>query len=675
MSQCEITFKNNIPNAKTYPKLMTELLVYTNYNTAQALDLYGLTLLDEFKSQNVKPTLKNILAFNQADNIVNSKNLNNSDRIDILNLSTTDKNIEDFKTEFLNVFTVDGIFGVDIEKIKNSEMFSGMDILELDNYENISKIKNLYYKLNATDETFNTVKYDVVLGKGLFDKLNPDMILTNLYNNYIGLTTKEEILNKANEIGDEVVLNNPELIKKILVDLRNKQSIPSYETDEYSGDIVEKKESTYTRLEQTIDVKEDYNSILNQIEFIKELPAGYFVTDTLLVERYLDNIKKQSAEKGIDLSNIDEIFYNKSYNEIMDFLDSYYNVLIDIQRINDDSLKESLKDFSDAYDLFFNKETKPVIKIVDKINREGNFINIETNRSEEKLFEESSVIKVKDNIYQRIDNTKSLEELYDLILQNDFLLPKGTLSVKNIPINNDLLIEDLDKYVSTKANDYLRDESDVNNIKKLTAYKILLSIKDNPSTRELGVSKEINIEEFIIEFNKELINNKQLSELFYISNRGIEAKTIIGEYSFSLIKNLLSDNMFDSLVTYSKLSGNESLEYFSNQYSGIDNVNQRDFFANNLHQLDNFKGKYVKKDNLIYAPNSISDFIKVNNALYEKVDTNTYAKVDTSDRYMNYNLQKPDYTPTTFEEVVADSSGKIKVKETREINDNQIKFC
>ena len=57
MSQCEITFKNNIPNAKTYPKLMTELLVYTNYNTAQALDLYGLTLLDEFKSQNVTDDL------------------------------------------------------------------------------------------------------------------------------------------------------------------------------------------------------------------------------------------------------------------------------------------------------------------------------------------------------------------------------------------------------------------------------------------------------------------------------------------------------------------------------------------------------------------------------------------------------------------------------------------
>jgi hypothetical protein len=117
------------------------------------------------------------------------------------------------------------------------------------------------------------------------------------------------------------------------------------------------------------------------------------------------------------------------------------------------------------------------------------------------------------------------------------------------------------------------------------------------------------------------------------------------------------------------------LEYFSNQDNEIDNVNQRDFFANNLHQLDNFKGKYVKKNNLIYAPNSISDFIKVNNTLYEKVDTNTYAKVDTSDRYMNYNLQKPDYTPATFEEVVADSSGKIKVKETREIKDNQIKFC
>ena len=104
-------------------------------------------------------------------------------------------------------------------------------------------------------------------------------------------------------------------------------------------------------------------------------------------------------------------------------------------------------------------------------------------------------------------------------------------------------------------------------------------------------------------------------------------------------------------------------------------LNKRDFYANNLHELDNFQGKYTKKGDLLYIKNNINDFIKVKNSLYEKVDTNVYAKVNVSDRYMNYNLEKPYYEKTNFDEIVDNKGDKIKIKETKEINNNQIKFC
>ena len=71
MSKCEITFKNNVPVVKTYPKLMRELMVYTNNNISQALDLYGITLTDDFIDQNIYPTLENILA--KSENALWSK--------------------------------------------------------------------------------------------------------------------------------------------------------------------------------------------------------------------------------------------------------------------------------------------------------------------------------------------------------------------------------------------------------------------------------------------------------------------------------------------------------------------------------------------------------------------------------------------------------------------------
>ena len=675
MSKCEITFKNNIPVVKTYPKLMRELMVYTNNNISQALDLYGITLTDDFINQNIYPTLENILAFNNQDNILNSKQLTKENRNDILNISLVNNEVTDFKKDFLETFTVNGVFGFNIDNIKKSQLFSEMDIVQLDNIENIYKIKELYYKLSNTSEEFSTIKTDIIIGEGLFNKNNPDIILSEIYKNYAGLTTKKQILDKANDIGDYILLNNPELIKKVLKEVRNKQEIPLYETDEYSGDLVAKTDSTYTRLEQTVDISLDYTSLRSQVEFIKTIPIEYFATSPELIERYFDNIKKQSYDVGIDLLNIDEIFYSKTVNELLDFLDSYYNFLSDLENLNGESLEDSIRDFSESYDSFFNKENNEIKDVIDKINREGEFIKLETNRSEYKLFTENGLLKIDNNIYQKVDNNISIQDLYNILLENDFLLPENTLSVKNTPLNRDILLEDLDKFISNKAQEYQTEYSDVVNLKKIAAYKLLLNIDIKYTTVENGISKNIDVDNFIIEFNKEIIKNKKLSDIFYISNRGIESRYNIGQYTYNFIKNELDTEMFNSLVSYSKLSGNESLKYISDMSPNNIILNKRDFYANNLHELDNFQGKYTKKGDLLYIKNNINDFIKVKNSLYEKVDTNVYTKVNVSDRYMNYNLEKPYYEKTNFDEIVDNKGDKIKIKETKEINNNQIKFC
>ena len=675
MSKCEITFKNNVPVVKTYPKLMRELMVYTNNNISQALDLYGITLTDDFIDQNIYPTLENILAFNNQDNILNSKQLTKENRNDILNISLVDNEVIDFKKDFLETFTVNGVFGFNIDNIKKSQLFSEMDIVQLDNIENIYKIKELYYKLSNTSEEFSTIKTDIIIGEGLFNKNNPDIILSEIYKNYADLTTKKQILDKANDIGDYILLNNPELIKKVLKEVRNKQEIPLYETDEYSGDLVAKTDSTYTRLEQTVDISLDYTSLRSQVEFIKTIPIEYFATSPELIERYFDNIKKQSYDVGIDLLNIDDIFYSKTVNELLDFLDSYYNFLSDLENLNGESLEDSIRDFSESYDSFFNKENNEIKDVIDKINREGEFIKLETNRSEYKLFTENGLLKIDNNIYQKVDNNISIQDLYNILLENDFLLPENTLSVKNTPLNRDILLEDLDKFISNKAQEYQTEYSDVVNLKKIAAYKLLLNIDIKYTTVENGISKNIDVDNFIIEFNKEIIKNKKLSDIFYISNRGIESRYNIGQYTYNFIKNELDTEMFNSLVSYSKLSGNESLKYISDMSPNNIILNKRDFYANNLHELDNFQGKYTKKGDLLYIKNNINDFIKVKNSLYEKVDTNVYTKVNVSDRYMNYNLEKPYYEKTNFDEIVDNKGDKIKIKETKEINNNQIKFC
>ncbi len=49
MSTCEIKITKGLPVVTRYPKLMDSLLEYTNFNTNEAIDLYGIALTEEIQ--------------------------------------------------------------------------------------------------------------------------------------------------------------------------------------------------------------------------------------------------------------------------------------------------------------------------------------------------------------------------------------------------------------------------------------------------------------------------------------------------------------------------------------------------------------------------------------------------------------------------------------------------
>ena len=89
----------------------------------------------------------------------------------------------------------------------------------------------------------------------------------------------------------------------------------------------------------------------------------------------------------------------------------------DIENKNVESIRETILDFSKIYNNFFNNTVIPVTTFMD--NKNGIFLSIDTNSSEEALFKKHSVIKIKNNIYQKIKDTNSVEDLYNIILKDE----------------------------------------------------------------------------------------------------------------------------------------------------------------------------------------------------------------------------------------------------------------
>lgn len=665
MKNCEIQIKRGVPIAKTYPGLMRDILKFTNFDIEQSMDLYGVTLLPEFQELQISnPGLNNILSFIEQDQINQESSFNKKDLQNILDLSLQEESGQDFKQKFLDSFTVNGSFGIEQSQIIKGGLLKDSDILGLEN--NIEDIKNLYYKILNSTENFETISSNFILKNNLFSKENPDAFVQNLYDNYIGLNSEKEIFDKAQEIGDQVILDNPILLPKILEEIRGKENLVQYEVDETTGQIILKTmNNIQSELEQTIDMNQDYSDFLQRIEYSLEFPK--------LHSELIQGIEKEALKLGINIQGITDSITSKDEFATRDFLSYLYNFIYDIQTKNH-GITESLSEYSDAYNEFFDTIPQGVNRAVPTIRNEGIYLHLETNQSEEELFQNEGLLRISDNIYQKITDDKTLEDLYDLIFQNSSILPKNIYSVEVKNSNKDLILDDIDSYVTNEARNYLRENSDIEQIKKMVVYKILTLNEYKPSEKTFSGNLNIDVDKFFVDFQKQILKNPDIKQMFYFSNRGVDFKYPMSEYSARKIKNSIPQATFENLVKYAKLSGNQSLEYLTSYDNDILNENPRDFYANNLDQLPVFNGNFYKDSGYVVA-DSQNDFLRIQNELYEQVSPNIYAKIERNPRYINFGLTKPDYTGSIEPNLKSRESGRISVKKTKEINTNNIEFC
>lgn len=664
MSNCEIKIENGKPVGKTYPKLMQDLLVYTDFNVEQTLDLYGVSLLDKFKDLGIQnPNINNVLGFVEQDYINASGRMSKENKQIILDLSLNSRSDIDVKEEFLKVFSVDGKFGINIEALSDSKIFSKYDVLDLDNH--VPKLKELYYKLNNTDATFNTIQNKYIIENNSISKQNPDVFIQNLYDNYTGMSTEDEILDKAREVGDEILLNNTSIVPMILEDVSGKQNLVQYETNEFEGEVQKKTTNNIlTELEQTLDVSQNYSELSNILEYTMSNPSLENIRN---IEEYAKNL-------GINLLGLQELYSSKSMEDTVDFLNTLYNLIYDIQTENPEA-QESLMEYSERYNEYFMVEPEFANKTVDKIEKNGVFLHLETNQSEEQIFAKKGLLKVSGNTYQKVTDDSTLEELYNVIFTNKGLLPKKTYSVAVKESNRDLIMEDIDKYISNEAKRYLNEDSDTEVLKKIVVYKLLTGIQnEEPTGKAYGGRINLDINDFLVRFNKFLLKNPELKQRFYFSNRGLEAKGYLGEYTAMQLENNLEPMLFEDLVAYSKLSGNESLQEFTKSENTEQPENLRNFYANNLEQLPIFSGEFYKKNGYVVTESNL-EFIRFKNELYENVAPNVFAKVERDSRYVNQNLEKPNYDNSVEPKIPTSKATKISVKKTNKINNDQIEFC
>ena len=688
---CELEIQiDGSVKAKTHPSLFNRAVDYYEGDVDRAMELYGVSLTDEFKELGIEnPTLQQLITF--SNQLKRESPLTNQDIQSLIDITLSNKKEYEVQDKFVEAFTVEGNFGINEAQLRKSGIFTEEQILDFLDMEDVSSLQELYHKLTDYTGSVENIETPFKIVDENGNVINPDIVVGEFLKNYAGLTTKEEIMEKADNINDETVLSNPELIPAILEEVSNKTAVVTYVYDKNSKEVTKKAANDLkVSLEQSLDVTQDFGGLLDQLNFLINLPIEVYAYDLPTVQLYLESLENQMANYGINIKNISETASNKSYNDFQNFITSFYNFIYDVSSQDGKSVQETINDFVDVYNEYFEVEPEYVNTYITKNRVDGKPVVVENGHAaEDLLFAEKGVVNMRDDVYKKVKRNKTYDELLNVLHANPSLIPSEVFTTKVSEENKDINKKDIDNYLSVGIEDYV-ENSNIDIYKELRAYKLILGSETfNRKSGEANVDtvKDINIDpkKFASVFVKETFFDSRLGKIFYIGPSGIEARVPIGEYTNRYLQNYLSRGMYNGLKQYAAVSGNASLKGLIETPVESPTINDgvlRDFYANNLSELSEFTGEVTLKENALLTNLDNNDFIKFRGELYEKVRDGVYGKVElrNEDGYIQYNLSKPTVASSisqdnSIKDISESENVKPQVKRVNISKDDNIEFC
>nr|DAT58734.1 MAG TPA: hypothetical protein [Bacteriophage sp.] len=687
---CELEIQiDGSVKAKTHPSLFNRAVDYYEGDVERAMELYGVSLTDEFKELGIEnPTLQQLITF--SNQLKRESPLTNQDIQSLIDITLSNKKEYEVQDKFVEAFTVEGNFGINEAQLRKSGIFTEEQILDFLDMEDVSSLQELYHKLTDYTGSVENIETPFKIVDESGNVINPDIVVGEFLENYAGLTTKEEIMEKADQINDETVLSNPELIPAILEEVSNKTAAVTYVYDKNSKEVTKKAANDLkVSLEQSLDVTQDFGGLLDQLNFLINLPIEVYAYDLPTVQLYLESIENQMANYGINIKNISETASNKSYNDFQNFVTSFYNFIYDVSSQDGKSVQETINDFVDVYNEYFEVKPEYVNTYIAKNRVDGKPMVVENGHAaEDLLFAEKGVVNMRDDVYKKVKRNKTYDELLNVLHANPSLIPSEVFTTKVSEENKDINKKDIDNYLSAGIEDYV-ENSNIDIYKELRAYKLILGSEtfNKKSNANVDTVMDIDIDpkKFISTFVKETFSDPNLSKIFYISPNGLESIIPIGEYTNRYLQNYLSRGMYNGLKQYAAVSGNASLKGLIETPVESPTINDgvlRDFYANNLSELSEFTGEVTLKENALLTNLDNNDFIKFRGELYEKVRDGVYGKVElrNEDGYIQYNLSKPTVASSisqdnSIKDISESENVKPQVKRVNISKDDNIEFC
>lgn len=425
---------------------------------------------------------------------------------------------------------------------------------------------------------------------------------------------------------------------------------------------------TLERLYNTMDI-EALEDVSKTVRRISDLNDKNFIVEEF--ETIIDDLIVAGVEIDFDEANI----RSKSVQQ----LKAFSQALQDFVQSPTDA---TARVFSEMVDEFSEVQED---KVVTLLNRDvSKFRFFDSNKDEIQAFEQNSLIRHADNVYQKVDNKYNLEQLYEYLYQKVIRtydaskIPSAEGSYEKLidPVNKAVVMEDIKTMV--RDNTRYLPFTDIETQEKITVYKMFYNApiegRNTSSVAQPIANQEYLEGQFISDFNKEKLSEKrddtELYNNFYkhfkVDHKGIRLN-YQNDFSIATVLANAPDGILGNLLDYSKISKHLDL----GQTMDIDPINadrlKAQQYPETVKKLDQ-DYQIAEIDEVITE--ETEEFINIRGEVYEKVlsykDKNLYKKLPKEGTvFSNTNTQKPisGKSPSYLKEFVTTKENTVKSKQ------------
>jgi len=402
---------------------------------------------------------------------------------------------------------------------------------------------------------------------------------------------------------------------------------------------------TKALLEETLIVGVE-NGLNESITYLETLPEDIWQNNSEDIVTLLEDIREKAVGIGLNLNGLEDSYINKTKNEVISLLNSVKNVNLQPNNLR-------LEELTSLYDEFFQSDKSGVnqIELLPKEHREKSLIYLKSDLSEYELFNNHSLLRVRDNVYQKVDKDgTSLETLTQALTIDNAakFIEKGVtnLETPNFSVDNEVL-------------------------QKMFAFKIYFNLEIN---NQQSISEDTQLKEysnftgnleylqtdFVADFNKNSVKELQKESESYtnfythfkITNKGIELNNT-DPISMEQIKDYLNSNEInektkENLLQYSIVSKSLDLSSLLETNSIVKTEEfYRDFYTNNPIQAPKAVGQYSVINESTIAAKGNPKFIRTPKGVFEAVTEvggqSIYKKLPESNTDFNqFNIEQPE---------------------------------